>query len=139
VDTNVLVYAEDRDAGAKHDRAVELIRGLWESGEGVLSIQVLQEFFVTVTRKVRQPMKAEAAARVVEQYLSWRTIENDGHLLLASIDLAREHQVSFWDALVIRAALTAGCDVLYSEDLSHGRRYRGLRIVNPFIEQVPLP
>jgi predicted nucleic acid-binding protein len=132
VDTNLLVYAEDRDAGEKHTLAVELLRALWERGDGVVSIQVLQEFFITVTRKVRRPLKPDVAARIVGQYLTWRTVENDGALLLAAIERMSVHRLSFWDALVVEAAVRAGCDLLFSEDLSHGQRFGKLRVVNPF-------
>lgn len=92
VDANILVYAEDRDAGSKHDIARELVADLWRSGDGVLSIQVLQEFFVIVTRKVPQPLKPDHALAIVEQYLTWRVVENTGGLLLAGIRLASSPQ-----------------------------------------------
>ncbi len=78
VDTNVLVYAEDRNAGIKHTAARDLVADLWRSGEGVLSVQVLQEFFVTVTRKMPQPLRPDEALAIVEQYLTWRVVENTG-------------------------------------------------------------
>lgn len=133
VDTNILVYAEDRDAGSKHTIARELVTDLWRSGEGVLSIQVLQEFFVNVTRKVPQPLSPGDALAIVEQYLTWRVVENTGDLLLAGIRLASTLKVSFWDALMIQAARVARCDRLWTEDLNHGQRIGDLVIVNPFL------
>ncbi len=138
VDTNVLVYAEDRDAGRKHVIARDLVADLWRSGEGVLSVQVLQEFFVTVTRKMPRPLAADKALAIVEQYLTWRVVENTGDLLVAAIRLASALQVSFWDALILEAARAAGCARLWSEDLQHGQRIGDLAIVNPFHPE-PLP
>lgn len=137
VDANVLVYAEDRDAGDKHTVARDLVADLWRSGDGVLSIQVLQEFFVTVTRKMPQPLEPDAALAIVEQYLTWRVVENTGELLVAGIRLASSLQVSFWDALILEAALQAGCSRVWTEDLNHGQRVRTLTIVKPFQGEPP--
>lgn len=137
VDANILVYAEDRDAGSKHTIARDLVADLWRSGEGVVSIQVLQEFFVTVTRKVPRPLSREEALAVVEQFLTWQVVENTGSLLVAGIRLASTLQVSFWDALVIQAAESARCDRLWTEDLQHGRRIGDLVILNPFLPKPP--
>jgi len=133
VDTNILVYAEDKDEGEKHAKARDLVLRLWESGKGAVSIQVLPEFYVTVTRKVKKPLAPEAARKIVEQYLTWRVVENTGSLLLAGIQLAQSSRLSFWDALVIQAAMIKDCEVLYSENLSHGQAFSKLRIVNPLL------
>jgi len=132
VDTNILVYAEDRDAGEKHRIARGLILDLWDTRGGALSLQVLQEFYVTVTRKVKKPMTASRALAAVEQYLGWEVVAPDGALLSAAIRLSMRHRLSFWDGLVVQAALVAGCGILLSEDLNHGQRFGPLRIVNPF-------
>ena len=89
VDTNVLVYAEDRDAGHKHDIARDLVIGLWNDRTGVLSVQVLQELYVTLTRKLRRPMPPARAAEIVREYLAWRVIDNDGELLVAAMTSSR--------------------------------------------------
>lgn len=133
VDANILVYAEDRDAGSKHTIARDLVADLWRSGEGVLSIQVLQEFFVTVTRKMPRPLSPERALAVVEQYLTWRVVENTKDLLLPAIRLATTLKVSFWDALILQAAIGERCDRVWTEDLNHGQRIGDLTIVNPFL------
>jgi predicted nucleic acid-binding protein len=132
VDANVLVYAEDRDAGDKHLIARNLVADLWRTGDGVLSIQVLQEFFVTVTRKLPRPLRPTEALAIAEQYLTWRVVENTGDLLLAGIRLASDLKISFWDALVVQAARTERCDRLLTEDLNHGQRIGDLTIINPF-------
>jgi predicted nucleic acid-binding protein len=122
VDSNILVYAEDLDAGSKHEIARDLVADLWRSGEGVLSIQVLQEFFVNVTRKIPRPLKPAATLAIVEQYLTWRVVENTGDLLLAGIRLSSTLKISFWDALIVQAARMERCDRLWTEDLNHGQR-----------------
>lgn len=133
VDTNVLVYAEDTDAGHKHEKARDLVLGLWDNGNGVLSIQVLQEFFVTVTRKVGKPLSKSKAGRIVQQYLTWNVIENSGPLLLAAIELCSASRISFWDAMIVQAARQADCGLLLTEDLGHGQHYGRLRVANPFL------
>ena len=132
VDTNVLVYAEDRDAGHKHEIARDLVIGLWIDRSGVLSVQVLQELYMTLTRKLRRPMPAARAAEIVREYLAWRVIDNDGELLVAAMSLQQKASISFWDALVVGAAAVGGCDRLYSEDLNARQRFGSVEIVNPF-------
>jgi predicted nucleic acid-binding protein len=132
VDTNVLVYAEDSEAKDKQRMARDLVLELWDLRDGVLSVQVLHEFFVTVTRKLKKPLTVGKARDIVDEYLTWNVVDNTGPMLLAAIDLQRHAKLSFWDALVVQAAITAGCDRLYSEDLNAGQRFGDLVIVNPF-------
>ena len=101
VDTNVLVYAHDRDAGERHERARALVRRLWQDRSGVVSTQVLQEFYVNVRRKARQPISRPQAHRVLTDYLAWEVIVNDGDSILAAVDLESRYQLSFWDALIV--------------------------------------
>ena len=129
-DTNVLVYADDRAAPAKQRRAIELVAEHRRAGTGVVSLQVLQEYFVTVTRKLH--VDAGVARRKVELLAELDVAAPDVGDVLAAIDLHRLHQLSFWDALILRAARSAGCSVVLSEDLQAGRAVEGLRIVNPF-------
>jgi predicted nucleic acid-binding protein len=132
VDTNILVYAEDRDAGRKREIARDLLVDLWSSREGVLSVQVLQEFYVTVTRKLKRPMSAAMAAEIVDEYLTWQVVENTKTLLKAALQLQAKAQLSFWDAMMVQAAIEARCDRLYTEDLNAGQRVGGVTLVNPF-------
>jgi predicted nucleic acid-binding protein len=132
VDTNILVYAEDRDVGAKWQVARDLIVRLWDTRDGVLSVQVLQEFYVTVTRKLRRPLSPPKALGIVREYLTWSVVENTGELLVAAIGLQQRAKLSFWDSLIVQAALESGCDRLYSEDLNAGQRFGALEIRNPF-------
>jgi predicted nucleic acid-binding protein len=132
VDTNVLVYAEDKDAKGKHEIARALIVELWRRREGVLSVQVLREFFVNVTRKIKRPMTSTRALEIVREYLTWRVVDNTGALLVSAVDLHQKTQLSFWDAMVVQAAINGGCERLYSEDLNDGQRFGSVQVSNPF-------
>lgn len=132
VDTNVLVYAEDRDAKVKHDVARDLVVQLWDDRDGALSVQVLQEFYINVTRKLKKPLTSAKARAIIDEYLTWTVIENTGRLLTDAIALHDKAKISFWDALIVQAAVEAGCDRLYTEDLNDGQRFGSLVIVNPF-------
>jgi predicted nucleic acid-binding protein len=133
VDTNLLVYAHDRHAGMKAIRAQELLARLWKERRGVLSTQVLQEFCVNVRRKFQQPLTNEEVREAVLAYKSWPLVVNTANSVLRALELEQRYQVSFWDAMIVQAAESAGCEVLYSEDLSHGQEYGGVLVVNPFL------
>jgi predicted nucleic acid-binding protein len=139
VDTNILMYAHDKAAGAKHDRAKALVEVLWRDRTGIVSTQVLQELSVNLRRKVRQPLDARATRDIVADYLTWQVVVNGGEAILEAIDLEARYQISFWDALVVQAAQAAGAAVLYSEDLSDGQRYGSVRVTNPLLESPRLP
>lgn len=129
-DTNVLIYADDRAAPAKQRRAIDLIAEHRRASSGVVSLQVLQEYFVTITRKLG--VEAPVARRKVELLAEFDIAAPDVSDVLAAIDLHRLHGFSFWDALILRSAKQSGCRVVFSEDLQSGREVDGLRIVNPF-------
>ena len=132
VDTNVLVYAYDRGAGPRHDRALDLLESLWMEGSGVLSTQVLQEFYVNVRRKAKKPISHDRARALIADYLSWDPVVNDGATLLDAIDVERQYKLSFWDAMIVVAAQMSGATVLYSEDFNDGQNFGGVRVQNPF-------
>jgi predicted nucleic acid-binding protein len=129
-DTNVLVYTDDHDAPEKQARSLELVEQARLEGWGVLSTQVLQEYFVATTRKLGVP--EGVARRKVELFSRLDLVINGLHDVLAAIDIHRLNDVGFWDALIIRAAKESGCVVLYTEDLQDGWRIDGLEVVNPF-------
>jgi predicted nucleic acid-binding protein len=134
VDSNVLVYSYDASSPSKHERARSVVDELWREHRGALSVQVLQEFFVTATRKLRDRLPVADARRIVANLGSWRTHEPNAQDVLEAIDIHRDHQVSFWDAMVIRSAAALECDVLLTEDLNAGQIYRGVRVDNPFAQ-----
>ena len=133
VDTNVLVYAHDRGSGRKHQAAKELVTKLWHERSGVLSTQVLQEFYVNIRRKAAHPVGATAARRLIEDYLSWNVVVNDGAAVLQAVDFEKRYKISFWDALIIQAANVANVTLLYTEDLNHGQTYGMVEACNPFV------
>lgn len=132
VDTNILVYAHDADAGLKHERAIEKLRELWESGTGRLSVQVLQEFYVNVTRKLTTPVARSTAREVVTAYGAWIREATTVATVIRAIDIAEMAQISYWDALIVASAEQAGAAHLYSEDLNADQTIAGVEIVNPF-------
>ncbi len=132
VDTNVLLYAEDADAGAKRERARALVTELWNNRQGVLSVQVLQEFYVAATRKLRKPLAPAKAREIVREYLAWTVVPGTTPLLEAALDLHQRSALSFWDAMIVQAAIESGCDRLYSEDMNDGQRHGSVTVTNPF-------
>ena len=134
VDTNILVYAHDRSAGSKHQRARLLIEDLWKSGQGVLSTQVLQELCINVRRKASRPLSVEEARRLIQDYLSWEIVVNNPSAVLQALDIEGRYKISFWDALIVQAAESSGVAILYSEDLASGQSYGSVRVVNPFVQ-----
>jgi predicted nucleic acid-binding protein len=135
LDTNIIVYAHDRSSGSKHAAAKEIMDNLWESRRGVLSVQVLQEFFVCVTKKISKPLLIKNA-RVVLEYLStWDVVTNDKYITLKAIDLQEKFRFPFWDSLVIQAAIQGQASILFSEDLPDGQAVKDLKIINPFTKE----
>jgi predicted nucleic acid-binding protein len=133
VDTNVLVYAYDVTAGDKRARARALIEELWDTRQGCLSVQVLQEFFVTTTRKIPRPLDAPAAAQVIDDLAHWHVHCPAAGDVLAAIDIHQRCGTSFWDAMILRSAKELDCGILHSEDLNPGQEYEGVLIRNPFL------
>jgi predicted nucleic acid-binding protein len=132
VDANVLVYAFDSSAGPKQQAAQQLLEKLWETSTGCISIQVLQEFFVTVTRRVAKPLPVEDATARVREFATWKVFAPTTDDVLAAIGLHTQARIGFWDAMIVLAAAESGCDVLWTEDLSDGQLLHGVRIRNPF-------
>jgi predicted nucleic acid-binding protein len=131
VDSNVLIYAHDVDAGRKRDVAKELLRNLWLARSGVVSTQVLHEFYVNVTRKIRTPLPKAEARRVVWTYMPW-CLEPEANDVEDAFRIEDEVGISFWDALIVAAAARAGATRVLSEDLNSGQIISGVRVVNPF-------
>jgi predicted nucleic acid-binding protein len=129
-DTNVIVYSDDKSAPAKQRRALELLAEHRRAGTGVVSLQVLQEYFVTITRKLH--VEPSVARRKVELLAEFHVAAPQLADVLAAIDLHRLHGFSFWDALILRMAQQAGCRVLFSENLQEARQVEGIQVVNPF-------
>jgi predicted nucleic acid-binding protein len=131
VDTNILIYAHDRRAGEKHERAREVIERLWNTGEGVLSTQVLQELCINLRRKVAVPLSTKEIRNLVRDYMAWDVVVNGPVSILEALDVQERYDMSFWDALILQAANSSGATTLYSEDLADGQKYGTVRVVNP--------
>jgi len=139
LDTNILVYAFDVSAGQKHEVAKRIVIDLWNTKDGILSTQVLQEFFVSVTRKIPKPMNAGLAREIVSDFLKWDIVINDENSLLEAIDIHIRYNYSFWDSLLVQAAIRSGAVILLTEDLVGGQTINGLSIKNPFKHLVKSP
>jgi predicted nucleic acid-binding protein len=131
-DSNVLVYAYDLSQGEKHGQAKALLLSLWESGLGCLSIQVLQEFYVSVTLKSEFPLSPEQAAQVIHDFSDWMVHRPRIKDVVSAIELHQRYQISFWEAMILQSARQSGCGVLWSEDLSDSQDYGGVKVTNPF-------
>uniref|UniRef100_A0A7V5CUQ8 PIN domain-containing protein n=1 Tax=Acidobacterium capsulatum TaxID=33075 RepID=A0A7V5CUQ8_9BACT len=135
VDTNVLVYAHDRSTADKHRRARALVEELWESGMGVLSTQVLQELCVSLQRKSAHPPTTPELRSLIEDYSAWEVVTTSPAAIVQALEIQERYKTSFWDALILQAAESAGAGTLYSEDLAHNQIYGSVRVVNPFQEE----
>ena len=132
VDTNILIYAHDLDAGQRNTLSADILRDLWENRTGIISTQVLQEFYVNVTRKIENPLPKSKARGIIESYLAWPVELNDAKTVLAASEIEERHMLSFWDALIVASARNAEAEKILTEDLNHGQQIEGILIENPF-------
>lgn len=132
IDTNVLIYAHDADSGVKQKRAKDLLLDLWADRCGVLSTQVLQEFYVNVTRKIAHPLPKPTARLILASYAPWCAVITSAELDLA-FRIEDESRIGFWDALIVASAVRSGATRILSEDLNNKQIIAGLRIENPFL------
>ena len=132
IDTNVLLYADDLDSGPKQEVAIEIIGDAISSGKGVISTQVLQEYFVNATNKLG--IDAEEVKRKIELICCLDVVRIRVEDVLDAIDLHRLHQLALWDAMIVRCAAESGCDRVLTEDLQHGQVLAGVKIENPFLD-----
>ncbi len=135
IDTNILIYSHDTHDEAKHRVAEKLLTQLWTSGLGVLSTQVLQEFYSVATHKLRPPLTPKQARQVVRDYSEWCRVDTDPLLILSASHLSEQHSINFWDALIIEAALRIGATELVTEDLNNSHRFGAVTVRNPFAQE----
>lgn len=133
VDTNILIYGHDQSAGAKHERAKQLLTELWQNRTGCVSVQVLQEFYVNITQKVPKPLSSEIAAQIISDLAVWQVHQPGVSDVLHAIHLQSHHQISFWDAMVLASAIALKCEILWSKDLNPRQRYDTVTVANPFV------
>jgi len=134
-DTNVLVYIFSVDEPAKLRIAEQLYGSATSDGTATVSTQVIQEFYAATTRRPHRRLSPREARHVAQELAELNVIQLGVPLLLRAMDLNRSDHISFWDALIVEAALAGGCRTLYSEDLQHGRSFGPLRVVNPFVPE----
>ena len=132
LDTNVIVYGYDRSAGRKHEIAKTLLIDLWNAEGAVLSTQVLQELYVTVTLKIPRRLSQKAAKEIVSDLLAWDVVTNDGETVVQAINIHAAEGLSFWDALIVAAAKKGAANVILSEDFPDGKRFGNVAVKNPF-------
>jgi predicted nucleic acid-binding protein len=133
VDTNILIYAHDLDAGAKHDVAISIIEKIWEEKTGIISTQVIQEFYVNVTRKIPNPITPVLARGIILNYFSWHIESIEPHTILMASEIEERHVLSFWDSLIIAAACQSNAGKILTEDMNHSQVIEGVLIQNPFL------
>jgi predicted nucleic acid-binding protein len=134
VDTNILVYAHDLSAGDRHAKASAVMESLWEAETGVISTQVLQEFYVTVTRKIKNPLTPAEAREIIRNYLAWPVQINDPEMTIRASEIEEKNSLSFWDALIVAAALRLQAKKIITEDLNHGQIIEGILVENPSVK-----
>ncbi len=134
VDTNILVYAYDSSSGKKWRTSLEIISSLWIHRTGVISTQVIQELFVGLTQKVKNPILPEKAKEIISDLLRWPLVVNDGENILRAADLQIKYHFSFWDSLILQAAVASKSEILLSEDFQDRQLIESVTILNPFSE-----
>lgn len=139
VDTNILLYARDSGQPDKQPIALAWMNGLWRSRQGRLSFQVLQEFYVNATQKLKPGLPVAIARQDVRSLLAWRPVKNDSALIEAAWMLADRYGFSWWDAQIVAAARRADCQILLTEDMQHRLEVDGLVLINPFAADAPGP
>jgi predicted nucleic acid-binding protein len=133
VDSNVLIYAHDSDAPAKQQRAAKRLRELWDNVRGRLSTQVLQEFYVNATQKIKKPLPRSVAREIIRNYGLWVESAITTATVVRASEIADAWKLSFWDSMILASAEQDGATELLSEDLKHGQVIAGIRIINPFL------
>ena len=133
IDTNVLIYAFDVSTNEKHRKASKLLEELWMGENGCISVQVLQELYVNITRNAPNALNPDQALSIIRDLSNWKVHRPGVQDVLAAISVQQQFQISFWDAMIIRSAQESYCSILWSEDLSNGQDYGGVIVVNPFL------
>ncbi len=135
VDTNILLYSRDASEPEKQAVAAARLADLWETRQGRVSVQVLSEYFVNVTRKLEPGLPEDEAWDDIEALAAWEPVPIGMPLLTRAFAVQRRYQLSWWDSMIVAAAEFAGCDRILSEDLSHGASYFGIEVENPFVSR----
>ncbi|RKX95991.1 MAG: PIN domain nuclease [Spirochaetes bacterium] len=133
IDTNIIVYAHDNTYPDKQLKAQEIIFNGMRKNNGVISAQVLSEFFVTVTKKNKQNYSVPAAKHEILLLSHLQVVDIDYDMIIRAIDFKGLYHLSYWDSLILSAAERSDCSTLFSEDLNHGQNYNEIKCINPFL------
>jgi predicted nucleic acid-binding protein len=133
LDTNILVYAHDKTSGRKHKISRGIVMDLWNTGSGILSVQVLQELYIILTKKIPVLVKPAIAKEIISSLSKWELVINDADSILSAIEIQQKYRYSFWDSLIIDAAIRGGATILFSEDMKDGDIIKNVTIRNPFL------
>lgn len=134
LDTNIFAYTFDAKAPTKAKKAAQLIRQAADTGEGIVSYQVVQEFFNVAFRRFSQPMSVpEAEQYLITVFRPLLAVHSSPALYLEALRIAAKHRLAWYDSIIVASALEGQCETLYSEDFQHGRKIEGLRVENPFV------
>ncbi len=134
VDTNVLVYSRDASEPEKQEQAIAWMKHLWDIGAGRLSVQVLQEFYVTVTEKLEPGLDANSARSDVRFLMTWRPVPVDTRIIEGAWTIQDRYRLSWWDALIVSAAQVTDCRYLLTEDLQEAQKFGGVEVISPFVK-----
>ncbi|MGF7399206.1 PIN domain-containing protein [Thermoanaerobacterium thermosaccharolyticum] len=129
----MLVYAHDISAGRKHEIAKKLLKDLWNTRNGCLSTQVLSEFYVTITKKVKRPLSPSQASQIISDLGLWKLDTPNVEDILDAIQISQRYMISFWDSLIVCSAINLDCSIIWSEDLNSGQYFDKVKVVNPFL------
>ena len=139
IDSNILIYAHDADAGPKQRIVAAQIRALWEDQSGCVSTQVLQEFYVTVTQKLGKPVSKSDAREIVRDYAQWVATPTTAQTIIRASEISERWRLSFWDSLILAAAEEQDCSTVFTEDLNSDQSVPGIQIINPFLRNHDIP
>ncbi len=134
VDTNILIYAYDISAKEKHNISKNIISEIWNLQNGYISIQVLQEFYITTTRKVHIPLSKDESIGIIKELSLWNVYSPNKEDIVVAINLQDKYMISFWDAMILMSAKKCNCSILFTEDLNNNQIYDGVTAINPFLK-----
>jgi len=134
LDTNIFIYAHNLDAGVKYEKGSRVIKDIWEKGNGIISTQVLQEFYVHLTKNIADPLSPTVARNLARNYLSWEVVHTGPETIFHASEIEEQYGLSFWDSLIVSAASEAKAEKIFTENWIHGQMIEGMLIENPFIK-----
>lgn len=133
VDTNILVCSHDISAGRKHEIAKKLLKDLWNTRNSCLNTQVLSEFYVTITKKMKRPLSSSQASQIISDLGLWKLDIPNVEDILDAIQISQRYMISFWNSLIVCSAINLDCSIIWIENLNSGQYFDKVKVVNPFL------